>query len=107
MLLGLPTTVRFFAGQGGGFQNGSGPKTNFFLKKEETTPRNYFNQSHFEPQGSRKPRPWWRATRSDRMDLGPQGTLLSSAVDHPIQHDDPKMAVMLQHKSNLKTFVTK
>lgn len=30
MLLGLPTTVRFFAGQGGrggGFQNGSGPTT--------------------------------------------------------------------------------
>lgn len=41
------------------------------------------------------------------MNLGPQGTLLSSAVDDPIQHDDPQMAVMLQHKSNLKTFVTK
>lgn len=41
------------------------------------------------------------------MNLGPQGTLLSSAVDDPIQRDDPQMAVMLQHKSNLKTFVTK
>lgn len=35
MLLGLPTTIRFFAGQGGGFQNGSGPKTNFFKKKKK------------------------------------------------------------------------
>lgn len=34
MLLGLPTTVRFFAGQGGGggFQNGGGPKTNLKMK---------------------------------------------------------------------------
>lgn len=74
MLLGLPTTVRFFAGQagGGGFQNGGGPKTNLKMKStnQPTLQGTVVSiQARVELQGSRGPQaldtgPWWGVKRS-------------------------------------------
>lgn len=118
MLLGLNSTVCFFAGQGPGEGGVSRMAVGQRLVRKTNRPPNHHANEVFQYKHGLNPKvleglSCWVLGLGGELEgvseeiWGPQNEAPPRPTMDPIPHDDPQMAVTLQHKSLLKTFITK